>query len=110
MSRSLVCWPQPGKRRSLDVLSAFAAGWGGGSGEAFYGVVGIEAVFAKTRESAKTWFYGDNAYFDRLRGTHFRFARDAFQVSEVQPPDDRRRAALGLWVRPWQRGDRKSVV
>ncbi len=110
MSRSLVCWPQPGKRRSLDVLSAFAAGWGGGSGEAFYGVVGIEAVFAKTRESAKTWFYGDNAYFDRLRGTHFRFARDALQIAEAQRPDWARWRAIGLGMAPWQRGRHVVVV
>ncbi len=104
----LVCYPQPGKTRSRLVLDALAAGWGGGDATAFYGVVGIEERFRAAQ--AGTWLYGDNAYFDALRGGFFRFARDAFQVSELQPPDHVRRAAQGLWVRPWQRLGKHIVV
>ena len=108
MSRSLVCWPQPGKRKSLDVLAAFAAGWRGG-GDAFFGVVGIERVFEEAR-SRGAWFYGDNAFFDRCRGAHFRFARNALQIAEAQRPDWARWRAIGLRIAPWQRGRHVVVV
>lgn len=104
----MLCYPQPGKARSRLVLDALAAGWRGGDATAFYGVVGIEERFAAVGGGA--WLYGDNAYFDACRGKFFRFARNAFQVFEFQPPDHLRRAAQGLWVRPWQRDGRHIVV
>lgn len=106
----LTCYAQPGKARSRDVLGAFATGWRGGDAAAFYGVVGLEEVFAKTRESAKEWLYGDNAFFDRCRGRFFRFARCAFQISEAQRPDFARLNALGIWPAPWRRDGRHVVV
>lgn len=96
----LVCYPQPGKARSREVLEAFASGWGGGDGEAFYGVVGIERLFRDAQGG--DWFYGDNAFFDVCRGRFFRFARRAYQVASPQPPDLDRLRALGLAIRQWR--------
>lgn len=104
----LVCYPQPGKARSRLVLDALATGWRDGDATAFYGVVGIERQFQAAR--AGTWIYGDNAYFDSGRGKFFRFARDAFQVSELQAPDFERLSRLYVKIKPWRRGGRHVVV
>jgi len=101
--------PQPGKARSREVLQAFAEGWHDGDGSAFYGIVGIEEMFERARREG-TWFYGDNAFADHLRGTFFRFAKNAFQVSTLQPPDHARAKAQGVTVRQWQRGRHIVIV
>lgn len=88
------------------MLEALAAGWRGGDAAAFYGVVGIEDRFQAAR--AGEWFYGDNAFFDKLRGRFFRFARNGFQVSGLQPPDFSRLA--GLAPGPWRRGRHVVVI
>lgn len=105
----LTCYPQPNKGKSGEILSAFLEGWGGGCGSAFYGLIGIEHVFQDARRRG-TYFVGDNAFFDRLRGSHFRFARDAFQPTEAQPPDWARFAAQGVKIRDWRRGGHVVVV
>lgn len=103
----LVCYPQPRKTRSRLVLDALSAGWRGGDAVAFYGVVGIERVFETARREGE-WLYGDNAFFDACRGRFFRFARNGFQVSGLQPPDFGRLA--GLTPGPWRRGRHVVVV
>jgi hypothetical protein len=90
------------------VLEALEIGWSGGDAAAFYGIVGIEADFR--RESRRSFLYGDNAYLDRLRGTHFRFARDGFQPTGLQPPDWERYKAQAIEVRPWTTGGHIVVV
>lgn len=121
MSRSVTCYPQPGKARSRLVLDAFAAGCGGSvrispatvlepGGAAFYGVVGIEHLVRLATAEGRAWWYGDNAFFDRARGTHFRFARDAVQLADLAPPDHARLAALGVELKPWRRDGEHIVV
>lgn len=119
MSPSPICYPQPSKARSRLLLEAFAAGAGGKVSQqvlqlergpaAFYGVVGIEYLLRLARSDGRDWYYGDNAFFDRGRGTFFRFAKNAFQGPAAKP-EGSRLAALGLEVKPWQRGGRHIVV
>jgi hypothetical protein len=116
-----ICYPQPGKARSRLVLEAFAAGAGWSvrispaaalepGAAAFYGVVGIEHLPRLCVAEGRTWFYGDNAFFDRGRGTFFRFAKNAPQLSWLAKPDHDRLAALGVKVQPWRRDGRHIVV
>jgi hypothetical protein len=89
--------PSPGDRRR-DVV-------------AFFGVVGLERDFLEVRRDGdREFLYGDNALVDGLRGKFFRFARNALQVSTLQPPDHKRRAAQGIWTRPWQKGGGHIVI
>ncbi len=117
----IVCYPQPSKARSREVLVAFAVGCGGevrhalppapdDGPAAFYGVVGIERLFDEARRSGRDWFYGDNTFFDRYRGRFFRFGRNEFQLSRLVAPDHARAQALGITVRPWRAGGRHIVV
>ena len=128
----VVCYPQPGKARSREVLEAFAAGARaagaradlcttppdrpGPGGAAFYGCVGLERLLAQARASSNDWWYGDNAFFDRSRGRYFRFAHNAFQSDHGSRLTDHgvearsRLAALGVALAPWHRGGRHVVV
>ncbi len=120
MSPSVACYPQPGKARSRQVLQAFANGAKGAvlqnagalepRAAAFYGVVGIERLFTEARRSGRPYFYGDNAFFDACRGTHYRFTRGGFQPYEVGPPDWSRFEALKIKPRPWRPGGGHIVV
>lgn len=115
MSRSVVCYPQPGKPKSRHILEAFAQGCGGRLAEtyqegpaAFYGVVGIEALWRKAR--AGSFYYLDNSYFDNTRWRHFRVGVNALQASGTERPDWSRYMRLGVLVEPWRRGGRHVVV
>lgn len=117
---SVVCYPQPGKAKSRAILEAFAQGCDGRIGGigglepgavAFFGVVGIEHLLRMAHAEERTWYYGDNAYFDSLRGKYFRFTRNAMQPSKVGKPDHARARALGIEVQPWaSEGDHIVIV
>jgi hypothetical protein len=120
VSHSVICYAQPGKARSREVLSAFAAGCRGAVVEnpparlipgpaAFYGCVGLEHLLLEAR-CGREWYYGDNAYFDRARGTHFRFAQNALQFSGCAMPEPERFARLGIEIKPWKKDGRHIVV
>lgn len=104
MTPSVTCYPQPGKPKSRALLSAFAAGAGGRVVDdaraldpgpaAFYGVVGLEALYRTAR--AGEWYYLDNAYFDCARGTHYRVGVNALQASGADG-----RPAWERFVRLW---------
>jgi hypothetical protein len=123
----VTCYAQPGKAKSLAVLAAFAAGAGGApvlcgpsklmsGAAAFFGVVGIEHLFLSAQEQAPNFYYGDNAYFDGLRGHYFRFTRNAFQVSMMTTPRADALARLRmmkgslLTLNQWRKGGEHVVV
>lgn len=106
---SILAYPQPGKDKSERLLVAFCAGAGGyiapasrglqpGSA-AFYGTIGLEALFNQARARGD-WFYLDNAFLDAARGTHYRIGRDRLQ-GPLCAPDPARLARLGVQVKPW---------
>lgn len=117
---SVVGYPQPGKAKSRLVLGAFTTGAGGGLKElaavlepgaaAFYGVVGIEYLLRLARAEERTWWYGDNSFFDRGRGKFYRFARNEVQLSALASPDHARRRSLGIEAQPWRKQGGHVVV
>lgn len=118
---NVIAYPQPGKARSLEVLSAFAAGCDGEvianppqepleRPAVFYGHRGIERLILAAKNSGRDWYYGDNSFFDRCRGRFFRFARNAFQISRLQLPDHERVKALGIKIEPWRKNGRHIVI
>jgi hypothetical protein len=118
VSLSPVCYPQPGKARSREVLEAFATGCGGKIAQsleleegpaAFYGTIGLEALVRRAMAEGRAYL-GDNSFFDCGRGKFFRFAKNAFQISSLAPPDYARFKSLGLVVKPWQRGEHIVIV
>lgn len=121
MNHFVTCYPQLGKAKSRLVLDAFAAGCRGvirvspasvlePGAAAFYGVIGIEHLVRLAKAEGRTFFYGDNSFFDTSRGRYYRFARNAFQPSEILPPDHARLKALGVVLRPWKPGHHIVVV
>lgn len=128
MSPSVVCYPQPGKAKSLMVLEAFATGCGVATGNwplihhgqpaelevggaaAFYGVVGIERLFYEARDGGRDWYYADNSYFDCVRQSFFRVHKNGLQASTLMKPNYDRLRQLGLEIKPWRRDGRHIVV
>jgi hypothetical protein len=116
----IVGYPQPNKSKSLDVVGAFVQGAGGRlsrqtdkleEGDAcFYGVVGIEHLLEQARAEGRGYWYGDNSFFDRTRGTHFRFARNGFQFPREAKPDWDRWRSLNVEIRAWRETGRHIVV
>lgn len=123
MPPSVTCYPVPGKAKSRRLLEAFAHGAGGGvvlretpsvladGAAAFYGVTEpIGHLWAQARRDQRERYYLDNAYFDCVRGRHFRVTRNALQAFELLPPAHDRFARLYTKVRPWRRNGRHIVV
>lgn len=75
----LICYPVPGKEKSRLICRAFETGAPkSATGSVFFGTEGV--MDAYQRAKAGTWWYIDNAYFDRCRGTYFRVTKNALQV------------------------------
>jgi hypothetical protein len=121
VSHSVVCYPQPNKKKSRDVLEAFAAGCGGRvmlyptevlepGPAAFYGVVGIETAYRQAIDAQRDVYYVDNAFFDVARGKQFRVGKNELQRSRLAPPNWDRLHALGVEIKPWRRDGRHVVV
>jgi hypothetical protein len=121
---ALTCYPQPGKLKSLRLLEAFADGARGNialderlrpGAAAFYGTVGIEALWRAARARAACtpgadWYYLDNAFFDRARGRHFRVGKNALQGPLGKPSWTRYSDLHLAGIRPWCRRGRHVLV
>lgn len=116
----VTCYPQDGKKKSLDVCAAFAEGcrgqivtdgkWRGGA-SMFYGIDSAnEGAWRAAQRSGEDWYYADNAYFDAFRGIYFRVAKNRLQHDGRGTSDGRRFAMLGLDVRPWRNGSAGHVL
>lgn len=117
----VTCYPQPGKRKALDVCAAFAAGveaCGGRArvlreipdrllpGEAvFYGVrPAWKHLWDQAVAEGRTRYYIDNGYFqrpppDRADSGYFRVCRNAVQAAQGSANYERL-AALNLEIKP----------
>lgn len=118
---SVICYPQPGKAISRDILAAFATGCGGTIADpgdyellkpaAFYGTMaGIDRLVNWAIASRQEFYFGDNAYFDASRGRMYRFSREELQISRTVPADMARWRRLRLEIQPWRRDGGHVVV
>lgn len=114
----IVCYPQPGKEKALRICEAFAAGARASGVDSyvcrsipmkihegdcfFYGVRAAWAhLWEQCKSSGRTYFYGDNSFFDCVREKQFRVARNAVQHSGAGVSDGTRFAALGIQIKPY---------
>lgn len=114
-------YPVAGKRKSLEICSAFVAGCGGEivtdgvlrDGAAFfYGVdASNHAIWRAVRaDHDRDFFYSDNSYFDSSRQAYFRVSRNMLQHSGRGVSDGKRLAALGITLKPWRVSGEHIVV
>lgn len=116
---SVVCYPQDGKKKSLDICAAFAAGCGGqvvtdgewrpGKASMFYGIdQANERVWREAR--GVDFYYADNAFYDATRGTYFRVGKNRLQHPGVGRSDGSRFARLGIPILPWRNNGRHILI
>lgn len=78
---------------------------------AFYGVVPETAhLWRQAQAEGRDWYYIDNSYFDRGRGTHYRITRNRVQHAGDGASDGARLKALGVEIRPPRVGGGHVVV
>jgi hypothetical protein len=112
----IACYPQNGKKKSLDICSAFAQGCGGevvtdgryreGSAAMFYGIdTDNENAWREAQKHSEThdYYYADNAYFDAVRGHYFRVTRNGLQHGGFGESDGSRFERLGIKIKPWRK-------
>lgn len=108
----IVAYPVAGKQKSVNLCAAFQHGAPPEArGAVFYGVnrMNIDA-WKKIVRRGEDWFYLDNSFFDKTRGSYFRVAKNSFQIKALDHVSDGARfAALGIEVQPWK-GDRLGYV
>ena len=111
-----VGYATPGKALARELLEAFCAGAGGKVVEgsvkellpgpaAFYGVTPATAhLWRQAKAEGRDWYYIDNAYFDKWRGTFYRVTLNALQHHGCGRSDGKRFESLGVQVMPWRSG------
>lgn len=101
---SLIAHPVVGKVKSHDMCAAFIAGAPKINYEAhvFFGVNQSNIdVWRHVRKHQIPYFYGDNSYFDSVRGQQFRWTKNGVQIdAKNHKSDGSRFAALGLTIKP----------
>lgn len=120
MTQFVTCYAQPDKRKSQDVLRAFALGCGGrmasttttelqDGSAAFYGV---RPPWLHLLEQARqrTFYYLDNSFLDAGREHYFRVGVNELQTWSKAPSDGKRLSVLGAKVQPWTRGGSHVLV
>jgi hypothetical protein len=118
---NVFCYPMGGKQKSLDICQAFSSGCNGAvahkwrPGDAFF--YGISDSNQEAWENAllnqhsHDFYYCDNAYFDKARGTHFRITRNRLQHDGVSSESNGKRlAALGIQIKPWRTTGKHIVI
>lgn len=104
--------PVPGKRKSLDLCQAFVDGAPkSAEGRVFFGVTeGNLAEWQQALGGSEPWFYGDNSYFDCVRGQQFRFTRNRIQHDGEGLTNGRRFERFGLDIKPARDPDAGDYV
>jgi hypothetical protein len=108
----LICWHDPAKGKTKNVVSAFAAGCGGevrgldagyvARAGAFYGVTpNAVSIFDQTVLAGLDYFYIDNPYFGR--GDYYRVTRNGKQYTGPVRPSVGKFEAFGIEIKPWRR-------
>lgn len=104
-------YPVLGKPKSRDICAAFLQGCPtNAQGACFYGAdqTNIDH-WQRCRASGEPYYYIDNAYFDKTRGTHFRITQGAIQHNGQGQSSGERFRALALQIKPW-RSDGEHIV
>ena len=102
----LIAHPVAGKAKSRMLCEAFIAGAPkSATGHVFWGVNESNVTaWAKVRLRGENWWFGDNSYFDCVRGEQFRWTKNRVQVDPAgRTSDGTRFAALGLELKPVRR-------
>lgn len=100
----LKTYPVASKQKAVDICNAFVAGAPKtAEGAVFFGVNDTNVrEFNRVRAAGIDWFYLDNAYLDKWRGTFFRATKNALQCSGLGKSDGSRFARLGIEIKPWR--------
>lgn len=108
----LTLYPVPGKAKSDMICRAFAAGAPrNAEGAVFFGTEGQMSAFKHAKASGRPWYYVDNSYFDKHRGTYFRVTKNALQIDpRGKTSDGSRFARLGIEIKPWSTSTRGSIL
>ena len=98
---TLTCYPVPGKIKSDLICKAFAFGAPRNAvGAVFFGTEGQMSAFQKAKVNGLPWYYADNSYFDKHRGTYFRVTKNALQIDPLgKSSDGKRFAKLGVEIK-----------
>lgn len=130
----LISYPVPGKEKSRLICRAFEAGAPKhATGSVFFGTEGVMDAFQRAKSG--TWWYIDNAYFDRCRGTYFRVTKNALQVNPwipiermdivaqesleagkpsrhelMRPSTGERFRKLGIVIKPWRDNPAGKII
>jgi hypothetical protein len=109
---ALIPHPVVGKKRSADICATFIAGApADAEGHVFFGVdFSNSVIWQKIKKAGEPWWFIDNSYFDKTRGTHFRVTRNGLQHTGAGDTDGFRFAALGIDIKPWRKGGAFTVV
>jgi hypothetical protein len=103
---ALTLHPVAGKLKSVVICDAFAAGAPkNAEGDVFFGVNDSNvAAYRRALREGHDWYYIDNAYIDKWRGTYFRVTKNALQVDiRDKASDGKRFAALGVPIKDWRK-------
>lgn len=117
------CYPMYSKRKSVDICQAFARGCRGQlvlprevwlpEPSFFYGIDDSNMhawTDALVHQQKIDWYYCDNSYFDKTRGTYFRVTKNRLQHTGLGMSDGKRFASLGIEIKPWRTAGRHIVV
>lgn len=101
---AIAAHPVPGKMKAVLICKAFIDGAPkDANGDVFFGVNhGNIAPYLRAKALGRDWFYIDNAYLDKHRGTYFRVTKNALQCRGDEPSDGTRFHALGVEIKPWR--------
>ena len=108
----MTAYPVANKAKSRAICNAFIQGAPSGQkGNVFYGVDQTNIHdWRRCSSSGETWWYVDNSYFDKTRGTHFRVTQGALQHSGQGESSGERFKGLALEIKPWRENGDHIVV
>lgn len=100
---ALTCYSVPGKDKSKTICRAFEYGAPkSAKGAVFFGTEGVMHAFQAAKREGH-WWYIDNSYFDKHRGTYFRVTKNALQVDpRGRTSTGERFAKLNVKIHPWR--------
>lgn len=108
----MTAYPVLGKAKSRDICAAFIEGAPqDAKGSVFYGVDQTNIRhWQRVSRSGEPYWYCDNSFFDKTRGTHFRIGRNCVQHDGQGRSQGERFKALALEIKPWRTEGEHIVI